>query len=247
MNKKITCIIHSLSIGGMERVMSILLNDFAQREDTGVSVLLIGRYRSVEFDLDAKIKVYKPAFKFDDTKRNKSTFKTMRFIRKKVLELKPDSVLSFGELWNNLVLLSLKATGVPVFISDRSQPNKNLGRLHNFLRHKLYPSAEGFIAQTSHAAEIAQKNKWNKNITTIGNPIRNLKLPDVKKENMVLTVGRLIPTKHVDRLIQVFSNINKENWQLHVIGGNAKQLDLLSEYKDQVKTIGKTNKKQLLG
>ena len=70
---KITCIIHSLAIGGMERVMSLLLNDFVQREHIEVTLLLIGRDRVVEFNLDKNIKIIKPKFTFDHTKRSWST------------------------------------------------------------------------------------------------------------------------------------------------------------------------------
>jgi GalNAc-alpha-(1->4)-GalNAc-alpha-(1->3)-diNAcBac-PP-undecaprenol alpha-1,4-N-acetyl-D-galactosaminyltransferase len=150
-------------------------------------------------------------------------------------------------MWNNLVLMSLKGKKNKVYISDRSQPNKNLGRFHNTLRNKLYPNASGFIAQTSQAAKIAKNNNWNKNIAIIGNPIRVLDLPDVKKENLVLTVGRLIPTKNVDQLINIFSNINNLDWQLQVVGGNAKQLNLLGQYITQVEILGKTKQIKLVG
>ncbi|AFU68487.1 galactosyltransferase [Psychroflexus torquis ATCC 700755] len=244
---KITCIIHSLGIGGMERVMSILLNDFVQREHIEVTLLLIGRDRVVEFDLDKNIKIFRPKFTFDHTKRNWSTLKTMWFIRTNIQRIQPDCILSFGEMWNNLVLMSLKGKKNKVYISDRSQPNKNLGRLHNTLRNQLYPNASGFIAQTSQAETIAKNNNWNKNIAIIGNPIRVLDLPDVEKENLVLTVGRLIPTKNVDQLINIFSNINNQDWQLQVVGGNAKQLNLLGQYITQVKILGKTEQIKLLG
>lgn len=231
----------------MERVMSILLNDFAQRAQIEVSLILIGRNRNIEYDLNQNILVYKPSFIFDDTKRNLSTLKTMQFIRKTVKKIQPNCVLSFGEVWNNLVLLSLLGKKVPIFISDRSQPDKNLGFLHNFLKKKFYHKASGFIAQTSQAASIAKRKKLNKNIKVIGNPIRTLDLPKVDKENIVLTVGRLIPTKNIDRLINLFSQINDNEWQLQVIGGNAKKLDLLNEYKTQVKTLRKTDQIQILG
>lgn len=244
---KITCIIHSLGIGGMERVMSILLNDFAQRKDVEVTLLLIGRDRIVDFELDKNIKVLKPNFAYNHSKRNCSTLKTMWFIRTNIQRIQPDCILSFGEMWNNLVLLSLKGTKNRVYISDRSQPNKNLGKLHNYLRNRLYPKAKGFIAQTSQAATIAEHNNWNKNIIIIGNPIRDFDLPDVDKESKVLTVGRLIPTKNVDQLITVFSNINCPGWTLEVVGGNAKKLDLLAQYTDQVKNLGKTEQIYLLG
>jgi len=231
----------------MERVMSILLNHFSKRENVEVSLVLIGRHRTIEFDLDERIKVFKPNFSFDNSRRNISTLKTLQFIRKTVKEIKPNVILSFGEMWNNLVLLSLRKIKVPIYISDRSQPDKNLGRLHNFLKKKLYPKASGFIAQTSQAAKIAKRKQLNTNIKVIGNPIRTLDLPEVKRENIVLTVGRLIPTKHVNRLIDVFSNIDDKAWQLHVVGGNAKNLDLLSQYQSQVKTLEKTEQIKLLG
>lgn len=62
----------------------------------------------------------------------------MFFIRDTIKKINPDSVLSFGEMWNNLVLLSLKGTNFLVYISDRSQPNKNPGFLDNFFKEKLY-------------------------------------------------------------------------------------------------------------
>lgn len=244
---KINCIIHSLGIGGMERVMTILLNDFVQRKDVEVTLLLIGRDRVVEFDLDKNIKILKPKFTFDYNNRNWSTLKTMWFVRKNIQRIQPDCILSFGEMWNNLVLLALMGKKKKVYISDRSQPNKNLGKFHNILRNQLYPKASGFIAQTSQAAMIAKNNKWNKNIAIIGNPIRALDLPDVEKENSVLTVGRLILTKNVDQLINIFSNINNLDWQLQVVGGNAKKLNLLEQYTRQVQMMGKTNQIKLLG
>ena len=244
---KITCIIHSLSIGGMERVMSILLNNFAKRAKTEVSVLLIGRYRKVAFELDDSIQVFKPSFTFDNTKRNITTLKTLSFIRITIKSIQPDSILSFGEVWNNLVLLSLRGLDFPVYISDRSQPDKNLGILHNLLRNLLYPKVSGYIAQTSPAAEIARSKHWNKNISIIGNPARDLNLPKVQQENLVLSVGRLIPTKNIDKLIQVFSEIDNTNWQLKIIGGNAKKMNLLDTYTKLVKDLGKTSQIKLLG
>jgi GalNAc-alpha-(1->4)-GalNAc-alpha-(1->3)-diNAcBac-PP-undecaprenol alpha-1,4-N-acetyl-D-galactosaminyltransferase len=150
-------------------------------------------------------------------------------------------------MWNNLVLMSLKGKKNKVYISDRSQPNKNLGRLHNTLRNQLYPSASGFIAQTSQAAKIAKNNNWNKNIAIIGNPIRVLDLPDVAKENLVLTVGRLIPTKHIDELIEIFKTVNNVNWKLVIVGGNAKNLNLLDGYTETVRKLGLEQKIKLVG
>jgi len=247
-NYKITCIIHSLSFGGMERVMANLINSFANREHVEVSLLLIGRFRNVEFQISDKINVYIPYFEYKPSSRLSSTLKTTHFIRKTIKEINPNTILSFGEFWNNLVLLSLKGLNYPVYISDRSQPNKNLGKIQNLLRDKLYPKAAGYIAQTEKARAIAHKNKWSKNTTTIGNPInQNINLTESEKENIILTVGRLIATKHIDELIEMFKEINDENWKLVIVGGNAKNLNLLEKYIQLVKELGLEDRVQLVG
>lgn len=244
---KIACVIHSLGIGGMERVMSLLVNDFARRSNVEVHLILIGKNRNIEFDLDERVYIYRPNFKFNPRTRLWCTFKTIMFIRFTINKIQPSSILSFGEIWNNLVLLSLMRTKHSIYISDRSQPNKDLGRTHNFLRNWLYPKASGLIAQTSIAREIAIKNKWNRHITVIGNPIQNLKLPKIPKEKIVLTVGRLISTKNIDQLIHIFKKIDNPEWQLIIIGGNAKNLDLLTKYRNLVTQLQLQNRVLLLG
>ena len=66
------------------------------------------------------------------------------------------------------------------------------------------------------------KKKYGfKNIKVIGNPIslKNKKLN--QRENIIITVGRLIKSKNHDRLIKIFSKINNINWKLIIIGSDA--------------------------
>jgi GalNAc-alpha-(1->4)-GalNAc-alpha-(1->3)-diNAcBac-PP-undecaprenol alpha-1,4-N-acetyl-D-galactosaminyltransferase len=236
--KKICLVIHSLGIGGMERVMAQLAAQFTERENTEVHLLLIGINREIVYQIPGSVKIHRPDFVFDNAKRTVNTFKTIRFVRKTVRKIDPDTVLSFGELWNNLVLLSLYGLKVPVYISDRSRPNKDLGKLHNILRNWLYPAAAGYIAQTKEAEAVCKQNDWNNNIKVIGNPIRKVKnIPGVEKENIVLTVGRLIPTKHIDRMIQLFAKINNPEWKLVIVGGDALRLSLSKELKKLISEL----------
>jgi glycosyltransferase involved in cell wall biosynthesis len=247
---KFIFIIHSLGIGGMERVMALLLNEFAKKFDGQheLHLILIGRKRELLQQIPDDIIVHKPSWEFNNTFRLFSTLRTLFFLRKTLKKLKPDCVLSFGELWNNLVLLASLGLRLPVFVSDRSVPNKNLGLLHNFLRKTLYPTAEGFIAQTDKAAKIAQNSSWNSNISIIGNPIEPFNHSEVQRRNIVLSVGRLIPTKNIDRLMNMFIQVNHdENWKLLVVGGNAKRLNLLEEYKLWVRDNAKEKQIQLIG
>lgn len=220
---KVCLIIPSLQSGGMERVMSELASYFAKKKNIEVHVVLYGKSREIFFSVPENIKIYIPAFPFTDHTRIISSFKTLVFVRKTVKKINPDTILSFGEYWNSFVLLSLTGLDFPIYISDRCQPTKSLGKLHDRLRQWLYPRASGIIAQTSTAKEIYQRQNLNNNITVIGNPIYQVS-PNGEpreKENIILTVGRLIESKHHNRLIRIFKKISPPDWKLVIVGGDA--------------------------
>lgn len=228
--------------------MSQLIEEFSSRDDVIIDLILVGRKREISYSLPASIHIHRPEFPFDDGKRFASTVKTVRFIRKKVNELQPDTILSFGEYWNNLVLLSLTGMSYPVYISDRSEPGKNLGTLQNRLRNMLYPKAVGYIAQTDRAAEIAKENNWNQNITVIGNPIRQITANGAQqRENIVLTIGRFIKTKHFDHLVEVFAEINQPGWKLVIVGDDAKKQQLSKELKALIHDLNVEEKVSMVG
>lgn len=219
--KNICLVIPSLQSGGMERVMSELAVYFCSKEEFEVHLVLYGHIREVFYDIPDNLFVHKPSFEFDNSKRTWNTLKTLWFLRQKIKGIHPDTVLSFGELWNNLVLLSVLFLKYPIYVSDRSQPNKSIGIVHEFLRKWLYPKAKGVIVQTEKAKEIYNNLYRHKNITVIGNPIRPILSKyknSLNRKNVVLMVGRLIATKHQDRLIHIFLKINKPDWKLIIVG-----------------------------
>lgn len=236
--KNICMIIHSLGVGGMERVMYQLIQNFAARKNTNVNLILIGRKREIAYSIPSSVNVYRPPFPFCNEKRTVDTMRTIRFLRKKVKEIKPDRILSFGEYWNNLVLLSLFGLSIPIFISDRSEPGKDLGKIQNLLRKFLYPRAAGYIAQTEKAKKVCLSNEWNKQVRVIGNPIRRIHSNgQPKKENIVLSVGRLIRTKNFDQLIKMFVEVRNPDWKLVIVGGDSKKLNLSKELKKLIQEL----------
>ena len=206
-------------------MVSELSNSFVTRNDIDeVHIILYGVNPIIFYNLDAKIKIHKPDFIFDTSKRFISTLKTIFFLRKKVKELQADSVLSFGEYWNNLVLLATYGVKTSIYIADRSTPLKNLGSIQNLLRNWLYPKASRLILQTQTAKSIYKEKFKNLRIDVIGNPIRTIvNKENLKRENIILMVGRLVDTKHHDRLITIFSKINKLDWKLILVGGDAQK------------------------
>lgn len=217
---KICLVIHSLQAGGMERVMSELASNFASKANIETHLILYGLTREIFYTIPENVIVHKPKFIFDNNKRWVSTLKTILYLRKTITRIHPKSVLSFGEHWNNLVLLSMLGLKYPVYVSDRSQPDKSLGKWQDYLRKKLYPKAKGIIAQTQKAKEIFKKSIIHPNITVIGNPIRefNPMYAKAQKEKIVLMVGRLIQSKNQDKLIEIFAKINAPDWKLMLVG-----------------------------
>lgn len=219
--------------------MSELASRFSEKANTEVHLVLTGIKREIHYSIPEKVLVHKPDFPFNNNHRTRDSFRTVRFIRKTVNRIDPDTVLSFGEMWNNMTLLALLGLKYPVYISDRSQPNKDLGVKHNVFRKFLYPKAAGYIAQTKKAAEISKSKNWNTNVRVIGNPIRKVETMDaVEKENIVLFVGRLIPTKHIDHLIRIFAEINNPHWKLMIVGGDAKRMNLSKDLKKLISELG---------
>jgi GalNAc-alpha-(1->4)-GalNAc-alpha-(1->3)-diNAcBac-PP-undecaprenol alpha-1,4-N-acetyl-D-galactosaminyltransferase len=218
--KKIVLVIPSLHTGGMERVMSELAFCFYHQMNAKVDMVLLGIDEQF-YTLPPAITIHEPNFKFNTLGRLKGTIKTMRFLRDKLHELQPDTVLSFGEMYNSFVLLASVGTKYPIYISDRSKPDKNWGKFHHLLRFISYHRAKGIIAQTAYAKKIMAKRLFWSNIKVIGNPIESSKVVEDEKsprKNIILTVGRLIPSKRHALLITLFSKANNAGWQLQIIG-----------------------------
>ena len=238
-NKKtiICLIIPSLQAGGMEKVMSELASYFVNKRGVEVHLILYGITREIFYTISDRIIVHKPLFTFNNRMRFFYTLKTLLFLRKTIKSINPDRILSFGEYWNNFVLLSIFGLKFPAFISDRSQPDKSLGWFHDHLRHWLYPRANGLILQTEKAKDIYLAKNNHHNIAVIGNPIKifnDYNLQEAREKN-ILMVGRLIKTKHQDKLIEMFAKVKLPDWKLIILGYD----HLKQQNKERLKELAK--------
>lgn len=219
---KLVFAIHSLCPGGQERVVSVLLNEFSNYQNVELHLLLFGKSPQLFYQIPIQTTVHKPKFRFRDNLRWWYTLKTMWYIRKTLISLNANAILSFGELWNNFVLLSCMGCKLPIYVSDRNQPTKNIGFLQENLRKLLYPKAKGIIAQTQFAKHVIFEKTKHCNIAVIGNPIPACnESENITRENLVLSVGRLIDTKHHDALIKLFVKTRKADWKLVIVGDDA--------------------------
>jgi glycosyltransferase involved in cell wall biosynthesis len=67
------------------------------------------------------------------------------------------------------------------------------------------------------------------------------------RENWILTVGRLIDTKHHDRLIRLFLKARADGWKLVIVGADAQRQNNLNRLKELVSRAGAEERVVLAG
>jgi len=203
-------------------VITLLANEFAKRANLEVHVIVYGRESPTNYVLSEKVTVHRPAFRFDNRMRLISTIRRLNYLRRIIKQGRYDALLSFGDRWNNFVMLACLGLHARVFLSDRSSPVLDIGWFQTLLRRLLYPRAAGLLAQTSQARDMAREHKLNDRICIVPNPVvRQQLVNESGRENIVLSVGRMVATKNYDCLIRIFASLNANNWRLIIVGDDA--------------------------
>ncbi len=239
--KSLCLIVPSLVGGGMERIISLLAN---YTVDKGMKVHLLLMYRDdIFYRLDPRITVIQPSI----TKKSNFAyaFYLFPYLRYHIHKINPDAVLSFGERYNSYVLLAALGLKVPIFVSDRSSPNKKLGAINYWLSKILYKKAAGIIAQTTQAAVSMRKRLKGKysNIRVIPNPLRPQEKLGGDKKNQIVALGRLVREKRYDRLIKIMAKLENKSWKLVIVGGG----DLKTQIETQIDELNLNDRVILVG
>ena len=223
--KKITFFIGSLEEGGAERVVSNLSSYFVNK---GHEILLILYHdRELFYKIDPRVQVLSVC------KETKSTcmIKNLRWMRGFFRE-NSSVVISFLAGFNMLALLATIGIRVPVLVADRNDPNFVPRKFWvRKVRDFLYRFADGIIIQTEHNKRYFSKAVQKKSII-IYNPIdlgeRCGEALRTHKENMIVSVSRLMPQKRQTMLIRAFAEIHKEfpEFSLTIFGEGSARAEL---------------------
>ena len=252
MPKKIAFVIGALTSGGAERVISTLSN--ALTNDYEV-VIIAFRKGKPFYPLNTKVKVI---FCLDEIPPSKSIFDSIRLNTKllsrliKLLKLeKIEVALGFITMANVLTIIASKFCGIPCIISERNNPYTDASpRFWKFLRRITYPLANTLVVQTQKIKGFYEKKIRPEKIVILPNPISKelskKRDPNLPKKNFILNVGRLHEQKNQKLLINAFSNLNSEDWQLVIIGDGPekKHLNRLIQNSRNPKSIILAGKKQ---
>lgn len=144
-------------------------------------------------------------------------------LRTEIQRIQPDVAISFIDRTNILTLLATRGLGVPVVVSERTDPRHHqVSRAEESLRRLTYPRADGLVVQTESVRRWARDIVSEPCVSVIPNPV--VVEPEVadlnRREPIIAAVGRLIRSKGYDHLLRAFAAIATRHpeWTLQVAG-----------------------------
>ncbi len=167
---------------------------------------------------------------FRSLKANIKTLLEIRIykkLRRVIEQISPNAILSFATGNNILVLLALRKSAMPIFVSERSLIKKDEFLLERSLRLYTYKWAKLVILQTNDALQqFIDKTGFTK-CEVIPNPVRKIAKYPLEKQKNILSVGRLEEVKGHRYLLQVFSALKAPGWRLVIVGEGTLRRELM--------------------
>ena len=201
-NRKILFVSGNLLIGGAQRVISLLANDFA-RTDWSVHIALLLDDK-IENTIEDSIQIHNIVHKGNRLLAAKKWIKELRSV---ILEVKPDVIVSFVGRINLITLLAAKGTNIPVLVSERNDPlHDSRNSLELFLCKRAYKKAALVVFQTDYQSRFFHKYCSDKSVI-IGNPLLTPAYEGEHENKDIICVGKLRDQKNHLMMINAFSSI----------------------------------------
>lgn len=226
---RLTLVISSLGPGGAEQIISVMANYWVAR---GYSIDLLtfdDGSTPPFFDLNPGVRHRPLGIAGMSRGLGQGLANNLRRIwvlRRAIRDTAANAVISFCGTSNVLVLLAGMGLGVPILVSERSNPAMMpIGRLWALLRWRLYPFAARVVVQTEGARRYFDDTRVRK-LAVVPNPVpepaRNFQVDEgsVIHKPSIVAMGRLSEEKRLDLLIEAFAGIAPRypNWTLTIFG-----------------------------
>lgn len=249
---KVTLTIYAMGLGGAERVMSILANYWVERAWDITLITLVDRSVPPFYPLDPRIKLQQLGVAGSSANAlvaSVNIWHRVKILRSAIVASQPDLVISFMGTAGVLTLLACRNTSIPVIVSKHIYPPlSRSSRIWQLLIKFTYRSADLVTVLTESALSSFPTAQGYLSMV-MPNPVI-VPLPDVETQRLftsptLIAVGRLVPEKGFDLLIQAFDLLRDKypDWQLTILGegSSRSQLEaLISELKltDRIHLLG---------
>lgn len=206
--RKILFINRRLSVGGAERVMTLLANATAKRGIETDMVVLQDMERT--YQVDEKVNIIQ--FKHEKYNPIIKAFKRIMDLRHIMRKGKYDAVVVFMHVDGFYTIISQGFKKENLIISERNDPRRFKQLYVKIGRKLLYPLASKFVFQTEDAMNCFPENIRKKSYV-ISNPI-NENLPEPytgERDKEVIAIGRLVSQKNFPMAINAFEKFYNKN------------------------------------
>src|SRR5262245_5075590 len=255
---RITLAISSDDIGGAQRVMALMANHWAA-EGHHITLVSLGSQFKERFELHYLVKRVSLNLSSDSAHFGQALYhnalRVLR-LRDQLRQLKPDVVISFMSSTNVLTILASRGLGIPVIISERTNPHRqSIGSIWNTLRSLLYRHADALVVQSSALTDWARGVAVRARVDIIPNPLNpefNVSAGAAgrqERNNTIVAMGRLVRVKGFDLLIEAFAQCAGQHpeWLLVILGegeerSNLESLIVAKGLQDRVQLAGQVSR-----
>jgi len=230
---RLTFVIHQISAGGAERVLTLLANELCKK---GWSVTLLtfdSGSEPVFFELHSGVQHWPLSLMREQGgwwKAIKVHFLRPWVLRRAIRKSRPDAVIAFLERMNILTLMATIGLKIPVIVSERNHPAFNTSKFLSLSRQAVYKMSACLVLQT-HDAGAFFSSSIPKSV--IPNPILvpEYPAPVLKSEassQTLVAMGRLCSQKGFDFLLNAFAPLGNKfpDWVLEIWGEGAQRGNL---------------------
>lgn len=215
-------IINHLNAGGAEKILTVLANSFSQK-NLHITIAKVSHDESF-YPLEKKINV------LGIVDENYKTLDLIFGIKKIISKIQPDIVISFGTTMNIYSIIASKLSSVPVIVSEHTNFHRAKNELWRKLRRIFYPFTDMLVVLTDYDHK---RYNYVRNVQHIYNPLElENRYSDIRREKIILGVGRLHKVKGFDLLLKAFADIDHSDWQLLILGDGPERSNLELLVKD---------------
>lgn len=244
---RISLVISSLGSGGAERVITGLANYL---DKNGYDITLITYINKTDDFYKVASSIHRIRLDLGGVPNNNlhalfNLYYRATKLRKAILKSKPDQIISFIDRCNILTLLACQNTGIPIIISERTNPiYYPIGRFWALLRRLLYCRADHLVIQTESLLNWARSYIDSDHISVIPNALDDNRIHALQKaqkietdrawQKSIVAMGRFTIEKGHDLLIKSVSPLLKREteWGLEIIGDGPLKPELLQLIQD---------------
>lgn len=241
MDKSIVFVTGSMCRGGAERVISVLANEYAEKNWNVYILMLL--HNDVKYDLNNKVNVIDVSN--DRIHGSKRIIYLLNKTRKVIKQLNPSVIVSFMAQICLITWFSCLGLKAKIVLSERIDPaSVHRSFINRMALNYIYANCSCTVLQTERAQAYFPLSVRN-NSVIIPNPVKVTAERTSNNEHVIVTAGRLTEQKNHKLLIEAFDSIHAKHpdYRLDIYGNGP----LEKELKTQIAGLGLENVVKLKG